>query len=143
MPWWHNPRDYIAVNTWINDNYPAIDLCSLLLYHDLCSLLDTKSFIVRSTKRTSFSYFFFFILSIASINPIQDGGLKSLPPTCFFPATSNSNVRISSQNFVTLSFDTFCQAGVKLQGQTLCLCQIIELEPRPSLKKVVFLVKSL
>ena len=41
-------------------------------------------------------------------NAIQDGGGKRQndPRTCFFPVTS-TNVRISSQKFLTFSFNTF------------------------------------
>ena len=55
------------------------------------------------------------------------GGKK--PPTILFPITS-TNVGISPQIFLTFIFNPFAS-------------KIIELEPRPLLKKAVFLVKSL
>ena len=36
----------------------------------------------------------------------EGGGTKSHPPTCFSPVTS-ANVEISSQNFLTFSFNPF------------------------------------
>ena len=59
---------------------------------------------------------------------------KRPPPTSFSPVTS-ANVGISTQNFLTFSFNHF---GVKLQVRTQYQSQIIELEPTPSLKKSSF-----
>ena len=49
--------------------------------------------------------------SLMHFNPFQEGGnggmgRAQMPPTSFSPVTS-TNVRISSQNFLTFSFDTF------------------------------------
>ena len=68
-----------------------------------------------------------------SFNPIQDGGQKGLP-TSFSPVTS-TNTGIRPQNFLTFSFNSFWQTGVKLQVCTQCQSRI---EPRPPLKKSSF-----
>ena len=61
-------------------------------------------------------------------------GKKPPPSTSFSPATS-TNVGISPQNF--------CHTRVKFQVHNLCHSQVIGLEARPLLKKMVFLDKSL
>ena len=58
-----------------------------------------------------------------------------MPPTSFSSVTS-ANVRIYPQNFLTFSFNPF--ATLKFQVRTLSQSQIIELEPRPLLKKSRF-----
>ena len=77
-------------------------------------------------------------LLICFVSLIWRGGQKA-PFTSFSPVTS-TNV---GQNFLTFSFNHFFHTGVKLQGHTLFQFQIIELEPRASLKKCFFPVKSL
>ena len=72
-----------------------------------------------------------------NVKPIQDGGQKKRPPTCFSSVTS-TNVGISPQNFLDFSFNSFCHTGVKFQVCTQYQSQIIELEPRPLLKQSGF-----
>ena len=50
------------------------------------------------------------------INRIQDWGSKRVP-TSFSPVTS-ANVDFSAQSFLTFSFDSFYNTGVKCQGHT-------------------------
>ena len=80
------------------------------------------------------------------INPNQDegvGGEHKGAPTSFSPVTS-TNVEISPKKFLTFSFNPFFHTGVKFQVFIYCQSEIIELEPRPPLKKkAVFLVKFL
>ena len=64
------------------------------------------------------------------------------PPTSFSTVNS-TNGGINPQNILTFSFEPFFHTGVKFHVCTQWQPQIIELEPRPPLKKVVFLVKSL
>ena len=45
------------------------------------------------------------------------GGDQKEPPTSFSPVTS-TNVGISPQNFLTFSFNLFCNISVKLQVYT-------------------------
>ena len=86
---------------------------------------------------------------ILTLNRIQDwgvgegmggGGLKR-PPISLSPVTF-TNVGISPQNLLTFSFNPFATLLFNIKTH-LVPVQIIELEPRPTLKKVVFLVKSL
>ena len=62
-------------------------------------------------------------------------GDKKVPPTSFSLVT---NVRYRPQNF-----PNFSHFDVKFLGRIYCQSQIIELEPGPHFKKIVFLVKSL
>ena len=72
-----------------------------------------------------------------SLNPTQNGGKgQKGPPTSFSPVTS-TNLGISSQNFPTFSFKPLPHL-CKFQRHTYCQSQIIELEPRLPLKKIVF-----
>ena len=77
------------------------------------------------------------------LTPFRMGGKKppTPPPTGFFPVTSR-NVRISPQNFLNSSFNPFDRL-IWLKFKVCTLVQVIELEPRPLLKKSGFLVKSL
>ena len=76
-----------------------------------------------------------------SINSIQYRGETKCPPhpppfTSFF-LCNFTNVRISLKN-ITFSFNPIDNAGVNFQGHTLCQSQIVELNPRPLLKKWFF-----
>ena len=64
-------------------------------------------------------------------------GAKKVPHTSFSPAAS-TNVGIIPKNFLTFSFQPFCHTNVKFQDHAQCHSQIIELEPRAPLKKIVF-----
>ena len=82
------------------------------------------------------------------INPIQDMGAKSTtpppfpPPPSFSPVTS-TNRGPNPQNFLAFSFNPFATMVENFKVISRCQSQIIELERRPFLKKVFFLVKSL
>ena len=59
------------------------------------------------------------------------------PPTSFSPVTY-TNVRISSQNFLTFIFKHFVPLVSNTGGNTWYESQIIELEPRPPLNESDF-----
>ena len=73
------------------------------------------------------------------LNLIQDRDKKAPFPANFGPVTS-ANIGSISQNLVLIH----CYTGVKFKGHiTSCQFQIIKLERRALLKKLVFLVISL
>ena len=65
-------------------------------------------------------------------NPIQMGPTCQLAPSNFYRRLELDPKPSEFQ------FQPSCYTGVKTQGHTQCQSQIIELEPRPSLKKKCF-----
>ena len=75
------------------------------------------------------------------INPLRMGGQK-VPPTGFSPVTS-TNVGISPQNFLTLSFYPFVTMLQNFKFVPSASPKLLNLNQDHPSKKVVFLVKSL
>ena len=77
-------------------------------------------------------------------NPIQDrgnwGGKKEPQPVFSLYLLQMQELATNLSEF---QFEPFYHTGVKLQGHIQYQFQIIELEPRASLKKIVFFVKCL
>ena len=77
------------------------------------------------------------------LNPIQDGGgQKAPPPTSLFPVTS-TNVRISPQNVLIVSFNPFATLVQNLKFLPSASPTLLNLNQDHSSKKAIFLVKSL
>ena len=77
-----------------------------------------------------------------NVNPIQDGGRAKRPPCQFFFCNFCKR-RGYPPKRSDFQFYPFCHTDVKFQVLTQCQSLVIELEPRPPIKKAVFLVKSL
>ena len=78
------------------------------------------------------------------LNPIQDGGGQKAPPppTSLFPVTS-TNVRISPQNVLIVSFNPFATLVQNLKFLPSASPTLLNLNQDHSSKKAIFLVKSL
>ena len=76
------------------------------------------------------------------VNPIQVVGGPKRPPTSFFPITS-TNVKISYQNFLTFSFDSFPTLVPYFKSMSSTSNKLLNLNQDHPSKKLVFLVKSL
>ena len=79
------------------------------------------------------------------LNPIQDGGggqKAPPPPTSLFPVTS-TNVRISPQDVLIVSFNPFATLVQNLKFLPSASPTLLNLNQDHSSKKAIFLVKSL